>query len=112
MTITVRAEFRVEPAARDAFLAVSRELRQRAAAEAGTVRYDWYDSDDPAVVVVLEEYADADAALAHQQNCAPLLERALDLARPTAMHLHGDLGPVIEGWAAHHPFAHVHRPLP
>jgi quinol monooxygenase YgiN len=33
-----------------------------AAGEAGTLRYDWYSSEDPTVFVVIEEYADPDAA--------------------------------------------------
>jgi quinol monooxygenase YgiN len=111
MSIVVRAELRLRPGARAAFVEVATALAAAAADEAGTLRYTWYGSADPDVVVVLEEYADPAAALAHNQHCAPLLARAAELAEITSAHLHGRLGPELEAWVAGQPFAHAHPPL-
>jgi quinol monooxygenase YgiN len=111
MPITVRAELRGEPDTRAEFVTVARLLAEAAASEDGTLRYDWYESEDPMELVVIEEYVDADAATAHNQNCQALLQRVAELAAMTSLHLHGRLGPELEGWVAAHPFAHAHPPL-
>ena len=49
MTITVRAELRVNLDARDEFVNVARAVTEAAADEAATLRYDWYSSEDPYV---------------------------------------------------------------
>jgi quinol monooxygenase YgiN len=66
-TINVRAEFRVPSRNREAYVEVAKALAESASDEAGTLRYDWYRSEDPAVFVVIEEYTDSDAALAHNE---------------------------------------------
>jgi quinol monooxygenase YgiN len=111
MTITVRAELRVDSETRDEFLTLARAVADAAAGETGTLRYDWYSSADPRVFVVIEQYADPDAAIAHNENCAQLLHRIAELAEMTSAHLHGHLGPVLEGWVAERSFAHAHPPL-
>lgn len=111
MTIFVRAEIRVPSRNREAFVEVATALAEAATGEPGTLRYDWYRSEDPAVFVVIEEYTDSDAALAHNEHSAALLRRVAELAEMTAAHLHGHLGPDLDGWVAAHPFAHAHPPL-
>jgi quinol monooxygenase YgiN len=111
MTITVRAELRVNPGARDEFVNVARAVAEAAADEAATLRYDWYSSEDPTVFVVIEEYTDPDAAMAHNENCEEFLHRIAELAEMTSAHLHGHLGPVLERWVAERSFAHAHPPL-
>ncbi|MDT7717906.1 MAG: hypothetical protein QOH09_3898 [Pseudonocardiales bacterium] len=74
MTITVRGELHVSPETRDEFAKVARALAQIAANEAGTLRYNWYISEDPTVFVVIEEYVDPEAAIAHNENCVEFLD--------------------------------------
>jgi quinol monooxygenase YgiN len=111
MTIIVRAELRVLPGQREEFVDVATARAHAAAGEPGTLRYDWYGSEDPLVFVVIEEYTDPGAALAHNQHCDALLGRAAELAEMTSAHLHGHLGPELEGWVAEHPFARAHAPI-
>jgi quinol monooxygenase YgiN len=111
MTIIVRAELRALPGRRDDFLGLVTALTAAAAEEPGTVRYAWYRSDDPSEFVVIEEYTDPDAAVAHNQHCADLLGRVGGLAEMTSLHLHGDLGPDLEAWVRNNPLARAHPPL-
>jgi quinol monooxygenase YgiN len=111
MTIIVRADLRVLPGKREEFVDVATALADARSDEPGTLRYDWYRSADPMAFVVIEEYADPDAALAHNQHCAELLRRVPELAEVTSAHLHGDLGPELERWVAANSFAHAHPPL-
>ena len=68
MSLTVRAELRVDPDTREEFLKVVQLLVNAAAHEDGTLRYDWYSSEDPALFV----YASPEAAIAHNEHCEPL----------------------------------------
>lgn len=115
MTIVVRAELAVPAAKRAEFVEVAQALAAAAADEPGTLRYDWYESTDhpadTALFVVIEEYADPEAAVAHNQHRPELLDRAGQLAEMTSAQLHGDLGPELEAWAAERPLASTHRPL-
>jgi quinol monooxygenase YgiN len=111
MTILVRAELRVRPARVEEFLTVARTLAAAAADEPGTLRYEWFTSADPAVFVVLEEYADPAAAVAHNERCADALQQVSDLADMTSVHLHGDLGPDLDAWVAANPVAGAYPPL-
>jgi quinol monooxygenase YgiN len=67
------------PRTRDRSAGEFREIAA-AAAEAGTVQYRWFTSEDSSMFVVIEEYADEDAAFAHNRNCAALLERCAAIA--------------------------------
>jgi quinol monooxygenase YgiN len=111
VAIIVRAELRVRPGRDEEFRAVARALAAAAADEPGTLRYCWYTSADPAVFVVIEEYADPAAAVAHNEHCAAHLLQVSELADMTSVHLHGELDPALEGWVDANPVAHAHRPL-
>lgn len=111
MTVTVRAELRVIPDKREEFVDVAMALAEAASDEVGTLRYDWYSCEDPTVFVVIEEYTDPDAALAHNQRCEAFLRSLAELAEMTSAHLHGCLGPELEGWVAERSFAYAHPPM-
>src|SRR5690242_21956188 len=96
MTIMVRGELRARPGRRAEFLAVVAALAEAAASEPGTLRYDWYHGEGEDEFVVLEDYTDPAAAVAHNQHCAELLGRVPELADMTAVRLHGDLGPDLD----------------
>lgn len=86
-------------------------LAEAASEEVGTLRYDWYSCANPAAFVVIEEYTDPDAALAHNQHCEAFLRSLADLAEITSAHLHGVLGPELQGWVVERSFAHAHPPM-
>jgi quinol monooxygenase YgiN len=111
MAIVVRAELRIRTGKREEFVRAAAALAIAAGEEAGTLRYEWYDCADPHEFVVIEEYTDTDAAVAHNQHCAVLLQGIAELADMTAIHLHGEVGPDLEKWAMERPCAHVHHPL-
>lgn len=48
--------------------------------DTGTLRYDWYLSDDQSVCVVLESYENSDAVLAHMGNLGDALGALLALS--------------------------------
>jgi quinol monooxygenase YgiN len=96
MTIIVRAELTAVAGRRDEFAAVARALATASADEPGTVRYDWYQDADPADVVVIEEYADSEAAFAHNAHCEELLSRVGEPAEMTAVQLQGELNPELK----------------
>ncbi|MGH3673012.1 MAG: putative quinol monooxygenase [Pseudonocardiaceae bacterium] len=111
MTITVRAEVRVRPGKREEFIDVAMALAEYTADEIGTLRFDWYSCEDPTAFVVIEEYANPDAAMAHNQHCEAFLRSLAELAEMTSAHLHGCLGPELEAWVAERSFAYAHPPL-
>jgi quinol monooxygenase YgiN len=111
VAIIVRAELRVRPGRTDEFRSLARALAAAAADEAGTLRYSWYTSADPDVFVVIEEYADPAAAVAHNEHCAAHLRQVAELADMTSVHPHGELGPDLEAWVGANPVAHAHPPL-
>jgi quinol monooxygenase YgiN len=111
MTIIIRAELRFHPGRHEKFVEVATALAEAATDEPGTLRYDWYSSADPAVFVVIEEYIDPAAALAHNAHCEAHLRRVPEVADITSAHIHGDLGPDFEVWVAGNPVAHAHPPL-
>jgi quinol monooxygenase YgiN len=111
MTIIVRAELQLLPGKRDEFIKVAAALAGASSAEVGTLRYDWYSCDDPTVFVVIEEYADSSAALAHNQHCEELLRSVAEVAELTSAHVHGRLGPDLEAWVPANSFAYAHPPL-
>ncbi|MGH3898339.1 MAG: antibiotic biosynthesis monooxygenase [Pseudonocardiaceae bacterium] len=112
MTITVRAEFRaVLPENTERFAHVGRALEEAAAGEAATLRYRWYEAEDPGTFVVLEEYIDPAAAIAHNKHCDALIRQMDEVAEMTSAQLHGHLGPELEAWVADHPQAHAYTPM-
>src|SRR2546423_2162893 len=79
MSIFVRARFEVRDERRGEFEGIARALRERAEEEPGTRTYRWFSAGDGGYLVV-EEYADAGAALAHNENVADLLARVGECA--------------------------------
>jgi quinol monooxygenase YgiN len=112
MTIIVRAELQLLPGKHDEFIKLATALAAASSAEVGTLRYDWYSSDDPTLFVVIEEYADSEAAITHNRHCDELLRSIAEVGELTSVHVHGRLGPDLEAWVAASPFAYAHPPLP
>jgi quinol monooxygenase YgiN len=111
MTIIVRAEVHVLREDLDAFREVADQLAAASKDEPGTIQYRWFSGGDPSTFVVIEEYADENAAFSHNHNCAQLLDRSGRLSMMTSVQVHGDLGPDLLRWIEQHPQAHGYPAL-
>lgn len=111
MSIYVRA--RVEPHDGRAaeFEQLANTLRERAGDEPGTLTYRWFTAG-PGAYVVLEEYVDAAAAVAHNEGAAELLTLVAACADIVTAELYGPVGPELTAWARDRPGFTVHPELP
>ncbi|MBT2386771.1 putative quinol monooxygenase [Streptomyces sp. ISL-11] len=104
MSISVRARFDVRDGRQDEFEEVALALRDQAAEEPGTHVYRWF-SAGAGSYLVLEEYADGAAALAHNARGADLLARMGRCAEMVHAELYGPIGPELAEWVESHPQA-------
>ncbi|HEU5332658.1 MAG TPA: antibiotic biosynthesis monooxygenase family protein [Actinocrinis sp.] len=111
MSFFVRARFAVPEDRREEFETIAFALREEAAQEPGTLTYRWF-SPGPGSYLVLEQYMDAEAALAHNERAAELLARVGDCATMVSAELYGPLTPDLEEWVRAHPQATVFAELP
>lgn len=111
MSFFVRAQFTVPEDGREEFEAIAFALREQAAEEPGTLTYRWF-SPGPGSYLVLEQYMDAEAALAHNERAAELLIRVGDCARMVSAELYGPLTPGVREWVRAHPQAITFAELP
>jgi quinol monooxygenase YgiN len=111
MTLISRVEFTAHDGRREAFVVAAKALASATATEPGTLRYDWYQDNDPDRFVVIEEYVDSAAAFAHNEHCEQLLADAFALAEMTALQLHGDITPELQAFIDTLPVAKSYRPL-
>ena len=78
--------------------------------EPGTLRHDWYDSEDGARCVVREAYTSSDAFLAHLAAAGPLLGRLVELGGGLELELFGEPSPaLLDAVAAFRPRVYHHR---
>ncbi len=111
MTVLVRAEFHVTTKDRVEFLRLAFALPEAASSEVGTMQYRWFSSADPEVFVVVEEYTDEAAALAHNRASSALLEQGAQVSEMTRVDLHGAIGTDLKQWIEQHPQASAFAPL-
>ena len=79
--ITVRARCEIQPEALEPFKALIHQLSALVRAhDHGTLRYDWYFSEDERVCVLIEAYESSEATLAHLGVVAPHLGATLAYA--------------------------------
>ncbi len=74
----------IKPGQAEDFKAAARALFERTQSEPGTLRYDYYISDDETRNINIEVFEDAAAFVAHNQHCAslvPALVAAGDIVR-------------------------------
>ncbi|MFF5083942.1 putative quinol monooxygenase [Actinoplanes sp. NPDC000266] len=102
MSIFVRARFTTRDGRRAEFEDVTAALTARAAQEPGTLTYRWFGPVEGEYLVI-EQYADTAAALAHNERSADLLARAADTAAMVSAELYGTLGPELQAWVAANP---------
>jgi quinol monooxygenase YgiN len=83
----------IKPGKVDDFKAAAQALFERTQDEPGTLRYDYFISDDGTRNINIEVFEDAAAFVAHNQNCAPLvpaLVAAGDILRIDVVGDHSD----------------------
>jgi len=102
VSILVRARFDVRDERQADFEQVVLALREQVKEEAGTLAYRWF-SAGAGGYLVLEEYADAAAALAHNERAAELLARVSECAEMVYAELYGPIGPELGEWARSNP---------
>ncbi|MCK2219156.1 antibiotic biosynthesis monooxygenase [Actinomadura sp. ATCC 31491] len=102
MSFYVRARFDVRDERRPEFEEAVRALRAQAEEEPGTLAYRWF-ADGPGGYLVIEEYADAAAALAHNQRGAEPLARVAQCADLVFAEVYGSAGPELREWVESHP---------
>lgn len=77
-------DINIKPGKVEEFKAAAKALFDRTQGEPGTLRYDYFISDDETRNVNIEIFKDAAAFVAHNQNCAelvPALTAAGDIVR-------------------------------
>lgn len=95
----VRARFDVRDGKGADFERIALELADRATDEPGTLTYRWFTAGDGAYVVI-EEYVDEAAAMAHNEAVADLLARVPECAELAYAEVYG---PRTLAWADGNP---------
>jgi quinol monooxygenase YgiN len=99
MTLLVQCEIQVQrPDNEPAFLRLARALAAAAANEPGTLRYQWFVTQQPGRYTILEEYVDADAAETHNANVNALLVEAFAVAELVSVSFYGELNKYLRDW--------------
>ncbi|MEW9555451.1 putative quinol monooxygenase [Nonomuraea sp. NPDC050783] len=98
MSIFVRARFDAHDQRQGEFEKIALALARQAANEPGTRTFRWF-SAGTGSYVVLEEYDDEAAAVAHNERGAHLLARVPECATMAYAEIHGPVGPRIREWA-------------
>ena len=87
-----------------AFKEVAARALELTRAEATTLQYDWFFSDDETRCVVRETYANSDAVLAHIANVVELIGKLAELGGGLEIEAFGDPSPeLLEAAAAFEP---------
>jgi quinol monooxygenase YgiN len=99
MTLFVQCEFRVQrPDNESELIRLARALASAAADEPGTLRYQWFVTQQPGHYTILEEYVDADAAETHNRNVEALLVEFFSVAELVSVSLYGELNKYLRDW--------------
>lgn len=102
MSIFVRARFDARDGRQAEFEKAALALREQAEDEPGTLTFRVFSAGGGGYLV-LEEYADTAAALAHNERGAALLARVGECAEMVFAELYGPIGPELRAWASSRP---------
>ena len=100
MSLLVLCECRVRGDGEAEFLRVARALAAAAATESGTLRYQWFATQEPGRYSIIEEYVDADAAEAHNHHVEPLLRELFAVVDLVSASFYGELNQYVRDWIA------------
>jgi hypothetical protein len=98
MSLLVLIEIKTTAEHEAEFLRLARALTAATATEAGTLRYDWFAAQAPHHYRVVEEYADADAAEAHNHHVGSLLGEIFAISELVSATFFGELNAYIRAW--------------
>ena len=101
MSIFVRARFAVREGQQPKFEEIAATLTRRATQEPGTLIYRWF-GPTHGNYLVIEQYADTAAALAHNGRSTDLLACIESCAEMVSAELYGSLGPELRAWVSAH----------
>ncbi|WP_394840757.1 antibiotic biosynthesis monooxygenase [Pendulispora brunnea] len=99
MSLLVLCEFKVRTDEAE-FLRVARALASAAATEPGTLRYQWFVTQQPGHYSIIEEYVDADAAEAHNNHVDSLLREFFAVADLVSVSFFGELNAYLREWVS------------
>jgi quinol monooxygenase YgiN len=102
MSIFVRASFSIRDGGKAGFERIAFALQAQAKTEPGTLTFRWFTAG-VGRYVVLEEYADTMAALAHNERAGPLLAEVTDHAEMVSAEIYSRIGPELQAWARANP---------
>lgn len=111
MSLLVQCEFRARADGETEFLRVARALASAAATEPGTLRYQWFVTQEPGRYSILEEYVDADAAEAHNNHVESLLRELFAVADLVRVSFYGELNQYLRDWISGREGVAVNVPL-
>jgi quinol monooxygenase YgiN len=111
MSLLVLIECRVRGDGEAEFLRLARALASATATEPGTLRYQWFVTQKPGHYSIIEEYADADAAEAHNHHVEPLLRELFTVVDLVSAQFFGELNQYIRDWIAGREGIALHVPL-
>ena len=111
MSLTVVLEFKVRADGEAEFLRLARALASAAATEPGTLRYEWFTTQKPGHYSILEEYVDADAAEAHNNNVGSLLGEIFGVVDLVSVAFYGELNQYLRDWISGREGVAVNLPL-
>lgn len=94
---TLLVEFDIKPGRTEDFKAATKALFRRAQDEPGTLRYDYFLSDDGLRNVNIEVFSDADAFVAHNRNVADLVPALVEAVDHLSIAVIGDANDAL--WA-------------
>jgi quinol monooxygenase YgiN len=102
MTIFVRACFTIRDGGKSGFERIAFALQEQAKAEPGTRTFRWFAAGEDRYIV-LEEYANTAAALAHNERAKSLLAEVPQHAELASAEIYGPIGPELQDWARSNP---------
>ena len=87
---TLLASIDIKPGRTDDFKAAAEAIFARASAEPGTLRYEYFLSEDGTGAMTIEDFAGADAWVFHNRNVADLAPALFDTIRRVSTAVIGD----------------------
>lgn len=111
MSFFVRVRFDVHDGRQAEFEEAALALRAQALEEPETLTYRWF-STTPGSYLVIEEYVDSDAAMAHNERGEKLLEQVFECAEMVSAELYGPIGPWVREWASTRPQVTIYPDFP
>jgi quinol monooxygenase YgiN len=91
MSLLGRVEVNVPEAQLDEFRELAEKLTTAIEDEPGIIQYRWFTGKAPSTFVLIEEFADEDAAVDHNRNCGALLEKMVVISTVTRNDVYGTL---------------------